>query len=214
VPLVVVPAAVPPTVVPQGMPLGSVRVEVEEFNPPEEFNCPVFGEFNWPEPVVNEFNWLPWVLRMPELVGERVEPAAEPPALPGMVLLLAALLPVVPLVTPAPPVVPAAAAPLDPPAGPPAAAPPPAPAASAMLLPPRKATVASKAMQCLMCVISLLLVISREVNAGLRLEVPVVSATSAIGSNDISTGWDNFDLWKLPSAQDYFPPHVLMTTSA
>jgi hypothetical protein len=154
VPLVVVPAAVPPTVVPQGMPLGSVRVE--EFNLPEEFNCPVFGEFNWPEPVVDEFNWLPWVLRMPELVGELVEPAADVPALPGMVLLLAALLPVVPWVTLAPPVVPAAA-PLDPPAEPPAAAPPPAPAASAMLLVPRKAMVASKAKQCLLCVICLLL---------------------------------------------------------
>jgi hypothetical protein len=93
---------------------------------------------------------------MPELVGDRVEPAADVPALPGMVLLLAALLPVAPLVALAPPVAPAAA-PLDPPAEPPAEAPPPAPAASAMPLPPRKAMVASKATQCLVCVISLLL---------------------------------------------------------
>lgn len=90
---------------------------------------------------------------MPELVGELVEPAADVPALPGMVLLLAALLP---WVTLAPPVAPAAA-PLDPLAEPPAAAPPPAPAASAMLLPPRKAMVASKAKQCLVCGIRALL---------------------------------------------------------
>jgi hypothetical protein len=147
VPEVVVPTWAPPTVVPQGMPLASFRVEVEEFNWPE----PLVDEFNWPVPVVGEvtwppleeFNWLPWVLRMPELVGDRVEPAADVPALPGMVLLLEALLPVAPLVVLAPPV--AAAAPLDPPAAPPAEAPPPAPAASAMLLPPRMATVASKA---------------------------------------------------------------------
>jgi hypothetical protein len=147
VPLVVVPTWAPPTVVPQGMPLASFRVEVEEFNWPE----PVVDEFTWPVPVVgevtwpplDEFNWLPWVLRIPELVGDRVEPAADVPALPGMVLLLDALLPVVPLVVLAPPA--AAAAPLDPPAAPPAEAPPPAPAASAMLLPPRMATVASKA---------------------------------------------------------------------
>jgi hypothetical protein len=146
------------------MPLASLRVEVEEFNWPEpvvdEFDrpVPVVGEVTWPDPVVDEFNWLPWVLRMPELVGELVEPAADVPALPGMVLLLAALLPVVTL---APPVAPATAAPLDPPleapAEPPAAAPPPAPAASAMLLPPRIAMVASKAMQCLVCGICLLL---------------------------------------------------------
>ncbi len=92
---------------------------------------------------------------MPELVGDRVDPAADVPALPGMELLLAALLPVVPPLELAPPV--AAAAPLDPPAEPPAEAPPPAPAASAMLLPPRKAMVASKARQCLLCVIGLLL---------------------------------------------------------
>jgi hypothetical protein len=161
VPLVVVPTWAPPAVLPQGMPLASFRVEGEEFSWPEpevdEFNwpVPVVGEVIWPEPVVDEFNWLPWVLRMPELVGERVEPAADVPALPGIELLLAALLPVVPLVVLALPV--AAAAPLDPPAAPPAEAPPPAPAASTMPLPPRKATDASKATQCLMCVIGLLL---------------------------------------------------------
>jgi hypothetical protein len=70
-----------------------------------------------------------------------------------MVLLLAACLPLVVLAPPGAPT----AAPLDPPAVPPADAPPPAPAASAMLLPPRMAMVASKATQCLVCGICLLL---------------------------------------------------------
>jgi hypothetical protein len=62
VPEVVVPTWAPPTVAPQGMPLASLRVEVEEFSWPEpvvdEFTwpVPVVGEVTWPDPVVDEFN--------------------------------------------------------------------------------------------------------------------------------------------------------------